>query len=68
MAQALKCVTQWVRICVDMFGTPSDNYQCNTRDAALIPTHNHEVLYHENHLYYLSEHVVLLIDTLHCPR
>ena len=65
----LKCVTRRVRICVDMPGTHSDNYQWS---ALVTPHWSPHIITKFNivrtTLYYITEHVVLLVDTLHCPR
>ena len=69
MSLALKCVTPWVRICVDISGTPSDNYQW---PALVTPHWSPHIITKFNivktTLYYITEHVVLLVDTLQCPR
>ena len=69
MSLALKCVTQWVWICVDMSETPSDNYQW---PALVTPHWSPHIITKFNivrtTLYYITEHVVLLVDTLQCPR
>ena len=65
----LKCVTRRVRICVDMSGTLSDNYQWS---ALVTPHWSPHIIMKFNivrtTLYYITELGLLLVDTLHSPR